>query len=101
MTFYIIVILYFILFLGPIGIPYNDPAFGKKDNSSSQKNIEICYTWGDSIKDDELPFSTWSVRVLAGFIMKDMKLIEKSYRDKKYFVKTWNQMETVKNCIGS
>ena len=101
MTFYIIVILYFILFLGTIGIPYNDPTFGKKDNSSSQKNIEICYTWGDSIKDDELPFSAWSVRVLAGFIMKDMKLIEKSYRDKKYFVKTWNQMETVKNCIGS
>ena len=26
---------------------------------------------------------------------------DKSYRDKKYFVKTWNQMETVKNGIGS
>ena len=50
-----------------------------------------------------MSFSTWSLRLLAGFIMKDMKLIEeiKSYRDKKYFVKTWNQMETVKNGIGS
>ena len=26
---------------------------------------------------------------------------DKSYRDKKYLVKTWNQMETVKNGIGS
>ena len=26
---------------------------------------------------------------------------DKSYRDKKYFVKTWNPMETVKNGIGS
>ena len=25
----------------------------------------------------ELPFSTWSLRLLAAFIMKDMKLIEK------------------------
>ena len=50
-----------------------------------------------------MSFSTWSLRVLAGFIMKDMKLIEEisHYRDKKYFVKTWNQMETVKNGIGS
>ena len=41
--------------------------------------------------------------------MNDMKLIDVdddddgriSYRDQKYFVKTWDQMETVKNDIGS
>ena len=57
MTFYIIVILSFILFLSTIGISDNDLAFAKKDNSSSQKNIEICCTWGDSINDGELTFS--------------------------------------------
>ena len=51
----------------------------------------------------ELPFSTWSLRLLAGFIMKDMKLIEEiSHTEiRNIFVKTWNQMETVKNGIGS
>jgi hypothetical protein len=57
LTFYIIVILSFILFLSTFGISDNDLAFAKKDNSSSQKNIEICCTWGDSINDGELTFS--------------------------------------------
>ncbi len=57
MTFYIIVILSFILFLNTFGISGNDLAFAKKDNSSSQKNIQICCTWGDSINDGELTFS--------------------------------------------
>ncbi|MGZ5500918.1 MAG: matrixin family metalloprotease [Nitrososphaeraceae archaeon] len=57
MTFYIIVILSFFLFLSAIGISDNDLAFAKINNSSSQKNIEICCTWGDSINDGELTFS--------------------------------------------
>jgi len=57
LTFYIILILSFILFLSTFGISDNDLAFAKKDNSSSQKNIEICCTWGDSINDGELTFS--------------------------------------------
>ena len=57
MTFYIIVILSFFLFLSAIEISYNDLAFAKINNSSSHKNIEICCTWGDSINDGELTFS--------------------------------------------
>ena len=57
MTFSIKVILTFILFLSTNGISDNDLAFAKKDNSSLQKNIEICCTWGDSINDGELTFS--------------------------------------------
>ena len=57
MTFYIIILLSFILFLNTFGISGNDLAFAKKDNSSSQKNIQICCTWGDSINDGELTFS--------------------------------------------
>ena len=57
MTFYIIVILAFIIFLSTIGISDNDLVFAKKDNPSSQKNIEICCTWGDSINDGALIFS--------------------------------------------
>ena len=60
MTFYIIVILSFFLFLSAIGISDNDLAFAKINNSSSQKNIEICCTWGDSINDGELIFSITS-----------------------------------------
>ena len=52
-----IVILSFFLFLGTIGISNNDLVFAKKDNSSLQKNIDICCTWGDSINDSELTFS--------------------------------------------
>ena len=57
MTFYIIVIISFFLYLSAIGISDNDLAFAKINNSSSQKNIEICCTWGDSINDGELTFS--------------------------------------------
>ena len=57
MTFSIKVILTFILFISTNGISDNDLAFAKKDNSSLQKNIEICCTWGDSINDGELTFS--------------------------------------------
>ena len=57
MKFYIIILLSFFLFLSIIGLSDNDLAFGKKDNSTSQKNIEICCTWGDSISDGELTFS--------------------------------------------
>ena len=57
MKFYIIILLSFFLFLSIIGLSDNDLAFGKKDNSTSQKNIEICCTWGDSINDGELTFS--------------------------------------------
>ena len=57
MTFSIKVILTFILFLSTNGISDKDLAFAKKDNSSLQKNIEICCTWGDSINDGELTFS--------------------------------------------
>ena len=57
MAFYIIVIIFFFLFLSIIGLSENDLAFANKDNSSSQKNIEICCTWGDSVNDRELTFS--------------------------------------------
>jgi len=57
LKFYIIILLSFFLFLSIIGLSDNDLAFGKKDNSTSQKNIEICCTWGDSISDGELTFS--------------------------------------------
>ncbi len=58
MAFYIIVIIFFFLFLSIIiGLSDNDLAFANKDNSTSQKNIDICCTWGDSINDGELTFS--------------------------------------------
>ena len=57
MAFYIIVIIFFFLFLSIIGLSENDLAFANKDNSASQKNIEICCTWGDSVNDGELTFS--------------------------------------------
>ena len=57
MAFYIIVIIFFFLFLSIIGLSENDLAFANKDNSSSQKNIEICCTWGGSVNDGELTFS--------------------------------------------
>ena len=34
-----------------------DLAFAKKDDSKSKKKIELCCTWGDSLKDGELTFS--------------------------------------------
>ena len=57
LAFYIIVIIFFFLFLSIIGLSDNDLAFANKDNSTSQKNIDICCTWGDSINDGELTFS--------------------------------------------
>lgn len=78
MTFYIIVILSFILFLSTFGVSDNDLAFAKKDNSSSQKNIEICCTWGDSINDGELTFSKNGKSDLAKIVKKAINDWEKA-----------------------
>ena len=76
----------------------------------THKSIKFTYTIEKQIvkiatsnprKYYELPFSTWSLRLLAGFIMKDMKLIEEiSHTEIRIFLLKilgirWRQSKTV------
>ena len=45
--------------------------------------------------------STWSLRLLAGYNERYETIEEISHTEIRNIVKTWNQMETVKNGIGS
>ena len=49
-----------------------------------------------------LPFSTWSLRVLAGYVSKETKpcRLNKPYRDKKHPSKARDKVQTVKDHTG-
>src|SRR3954470_20841005 len=70
----------------------------KFDNNLEEKIVDIA---SSNPRDDfDLGFSTWSLRVLAGFIMSDLKLVDKISHSEirnillKYNIK-WRKSKTV------
>ena len=65
-----------------------------------KKIVEIATK--DPRKDYGLPFSTWSLRVLAGYVFKELNLVNSmSYRNKKHPPpQVWDKVQTLKDYVG-
>jgi len=73
----------------------------KKITSEIEKKIIEIATRNPRDGYDGLPFSTWSLRLLAGYVSKEQTSgLYKSHRNKKYPLKIQYKIQTVKDYIG-